>query len=321
MNRKTLLSTILAVFLVIMIGYLTYTTYYRGGGGKVVRVGLLPIEDALPFYIAEEEGLFEGEGLKVVLKQFSSAKERDAAFQAGELDVIITDPITSIIQVDRGLKLRIIALLLGEYPEDGVFYLLAPPNTNYDISGISEVAVSTNTIIEFVTDQLLKIKGLDPEGIVKKDVPKIPVRYQLLMEGRVRAATLPDPWGSLAIRNGARLLTSDLEVEKPISMSVLVARGEWLEDPKNREVAVELVRILNKALEKYKEDPEAYRSLIYEKLWIPEELKGEYVISWKGEITSYPRENFELVESWLLSKGLISKSISYEDVVENVVEK
>lgn len=321
MSRRLKISIIIIAAL-ILVGYLTYTAYYyREGEGRTVRVGLLPIEDALPFYIAEEEELFKAEGLTVVLKQFSSAKERDAAFQAGELDVIVTDPITSIIQVDKGLKLKIIALLLGEYPEDGVFYLLAPPNTNYDINSISEVAVSTNTIIEFVTDQLLKFKGLNPEDIVKKDVPKIPVRYQLLIEGKVEAATLPDPWGSLALKNGARLLASDLEVEKPITISVLVARGDWLKDPKNREAVGKLVKALNKALEKYKENPEAYRSLVEEKLWIPEELKGEYLVKWRGEITSYPRENFELVESWLLSKGLISKTIEYTDVVENVVEK
>ena len=62
-----------------------------------LRIGVLPVIDTLPLYVAESEGLFEREGINVELVEFSSAMERDAAFTAGSIDGYFGDLVNTLV--------------------------------------------------------------------------------------------------------------------------------------------------------------------------------------------------------------------------------
>ena len=68
-----------------------------GSTGGKLRVGLLPIVDVLPIYVADSEGLFKAQNLDVELSLFASALERDAALQAGQLDVELNDLVSAVL--------------------------------------------------------------------------------------------------------------------------------------------------------------------------------------------------------------------------------
>lgn len=278
----------------------------------VLRIGLLPIVDSIPFIVADVEGLYSKYGFNATLRFFGSARDRDAALTSGLIDVAVNDPITSLMLADRGVDIKIVSLLLGEHPSDGLFYLLAPPGSEVDVRSLKQIAVSKNTIIEFATWVMLERLGIDPRGVELIDIPSIPLRFQMLMEGRVEAAVLPDPWGSLALAKGARLLARDDMFEEPITMSVIIARSSTAGD---REVVLRLVSMLNEALELYKANPEKYRGVIEERVFVPEELRGKWLPEWRGRISVYPKSNFELVSSWLLLRGLIAGKPDYNALV------
>lgn len=67
-------------------------------------------------------------------------------------------------------------------------------------TAVRAVAISRNTIIDYVASKI--VKG-DVELV---DVPSIANRFQLLMKGKIDAAVLPEPWGSLALAKNATLL-------------------------------------------------------------------------------------------------------------------
>ncbi len=68
------------------------------------KMGLLPILDVLPFYVAEQAGYFEEEGLNIELIPVSSALERDQLMLAGEIDGMLNDLIsTGIFNQDEPL--------------------------------------------------------------------------------------------------------------------------------------------------------------------------------------------------------------------------
>jgi len=79
-NWKRLLSVSLLFLLTLLSPGCT------GNADEKMKIGLLPIVDALPFFVAEEKGYFQAEGLDVEFIQFASALERDGAVQAGEID-------------------------------------------------------------------------------------------------------------------------------------------------------------------------------------------------------------------------------------------
>ncbi len=66
-----------------------------------LKIGVLLIEDSVPFYIAEQEDFYAQENLEVELIPFLSALERDSALTAGAIDGAITDPVGAILS-DRG---------------------------------------------------------------------------------------------------------------------------------------------------------------------------------------------------------------------------
>lgn len=265
-----------------------------------IKVGLLPIVDALPFVVAEKENLFKAEGLDVELIYFGSARDRDSAIVAGQVDVAVHDPVGALMLIGNGVPIKIVGFVccLNETDSNVGFYYVRAPG----VRNIKTVAISKNTIIEYVASKI--VKG-DVEFV---DVPSIANRYQLLIEGKVDAAVLPDPWGTLAIMKNATLIARHRD------LVVLVASERLLNTPEGRRAVEKLVTALNKAVDLYNANPEKYRDILAEKLRLPAEFK-QHIIVWKAHIVKMPREIFDDATNWLVKKGLVKQAPRYEACV------
>ena len=82
-----------------------------------LKVGLLRIDDSFPFYVAEQEGLFEKHNVAVELQGFSNARDQSTALQGGELDALMTDTVVTALSIKGGADIRIVAFALGAEPE------------------------------------------------------------------------------------------------------------------------------------------------------------------------------------------------------------
>lgn len=92
-----------------------------------IKIGVLPIEDNLPFYVAEADQLFENAGLEVTLVPFASAQERDVAFQAGQIDAEVADLVAVALLKKSGAGVKVASIGLGANPQEGRFALLVSP--------------------------------------------------------------------------------------------------------------------------------------------------------------------------------------------------
>ena len=72
--------------------------------------------------------------------------------------------------------------------------------------------------MEYLADRMLVAEGLKPEEIAKIEVGQIPVRFEQLMNGNLKAAALPDPLAQGAIAGGARLIVDDTEIRRSVSV-------------------------------------------------------------------------------------------------------
>lgn len=279
-----------------------------------IKVGLLPIEDTFPIVIADEEGLFEKYGIEVEVIPFQSALERDAALQAGEIDACIADPLAVILLRNTGYDVRIVSLCLGAKPEEGVFAILAAPNSSIntikDLEG-KKIAISSNTIIEYVTDIMLKSKGV--RDVEKVEIKQIPLRMQALLAGQVDAATLPEPLASLAVFRGAKLIMSDAMMNKSISQTVIVFRGNFIDSKPDAVKA--FLKAYEEAVKEINANPEKYRQEFIEKARIPVDIAENYKMPTYPQPQPYPEEFYREVHEWAMEKGLLSKEIPYEEAV------
>jgi len=280
-----------------------------------ITIGIMPIEDTLPFFIAEEKRYFEDNNLDVELITFDSAHERDAAFQAGRIDAFIGDPVVAASLEDTGMDASIASIVLGAKPDEGRFAILASPKSsinNIEDLKEKEIAVSYNSIIEYFVDELLMSKGFKNSEIEKIEIPKIPIRLDMLLSGQVEAAALPDPLASLAELKGAKLIIDDTQ-EENLTQTVLIFNQKYLEN--NTENVCELLKAISRAVDDINAEPNSFKDLLVQKARLPEPIKDSY------EVNQFPKpqlpkeRDINRVLEWMRHKGLLENEISYEDLV------
>ncbi len=275
-----------------------------------VKIGILPDADSIPLIVAQEEGFLAEAGYDIQVVKFNNPIERDSALQAGQIDGAISDVLAAAIAVDNGFDVKITSLTTGRY------VLLGAPGsgiTDYqDLEGV-QIAISTNTIIEYVTDRLLKEKGFTDQEIAKIAIPKMPVRMQMLEAGKVKAACLPEPLASIAMLSGAVNIGSSEDLgEAPGIM--LFTRNAVKE--KSAEIKA-FYKAYNKAIPLINKNPDSYRELLVSKGGFPEAVKDTFKFPHYEEPELPQKETVDQVIEWVKEKELVDGNISYEDIVSD----
>lgn len=274
-----------------------------------LKIGLMPDTDSLPFVIAQEKGYFAEEGLKVELQQFKSAMDRDSALQSGNLDGAISDMLAVAFAKSGGFDVKVTSFTDGSYKL--VSGKEEAASSVQQLQG-KDVAVSRNTIIEYVTDQILHKAQMPEESINKVIIPQIPVRLEMLQNGKLAAATLPEPMASIAIHNGCHYVTGSDELG--INPGVVMLTGKSVKD-KSAEIQA-MYRAYNKAVKYLNSAPqEEAVALAVEKGGFPPVAKDAMKLPVYHE-AGLPKES-DVVDCihWLNQKELVKETYSYDDIV------
>jgi len=282
-----------------------------------VRIGVLPIVESLPFLVAQEKGIFHSSGLKVEIVSFASALERDSAIQSGAIHGAIHDIFGLSLLRSKDIPFTIVTNVTVPTSKKDLFVLLASPASG--IKGIeelrgNEIALSSHTIAEYVTDSLLSLKGLKIDEVKKMEVKKIPLRFQMLMEGKVKAATLPEPLASLAIFQGARKLGGDYGLKG--TQVVLVFQESFIRA--ESETMIRFGRVYGQAVRLINEDPQRWRELLVEKGRLPSPIKDVYTLNPFSDIQIPKPEEIQAVKTWMEGKGFETSKITHSSLVNDV---
>jgi NitT/TauT family transport system substrate-binding protein len=282
-----------------------------------VRFGTLPTEDALPFWVAESEGLFEHAGLTVSIETFDAAAERDTAMTAGSIDCMMGDLIATALLEKGGFPVSATTIMLGAKAGQGRFGIVTTPGSEAeslaDLAGVP-IGTSTGTIQEYVVDSLFAQAGIDEAGVVKEEVKKVPVRFELLMQGQLAAAALPEPLLSLAEFEGGTIVADDTQGEN-ITQTVLIADDEWLSTDEGTEAMTRLLAVWDEAVTIINGDPDAWRDTLVEKARLPEPIKETYAVNAYPEAQAPGVELVVPVVEWMRDVGLIEELVSYEELI------
>jgi len=292
-----------------------------GGCGQqepdTLRMALLPVLDVLPFHVAEQNGYFEEMGLQVELVPVKSAQERDTLMQAGEVDGMLTDLLSPIFFNQDEAQIMVVRTARRVYPDAPMFRILAVPGspvqTPIDLAGVP-IGISQNTVIEYLTDRMLEKSGLRPDQIASEEVSAIPVRFELLINGEIPAANLPDPLASGAIAAGAVPVIDDTSVPE-LSQSILTFSTSTLED--KPEAVRGFLRAWEMAVAELNANPEKYNALLVEVGRVPESIQGTFQMPPFPEASVPTPEQLADVVQWALDKGLVANDVPYERMVDD----
>jgi NitT/TauT family transport system substrate-binding protein len=302
----------LLIVLLIMIGLPPHLGAQKAKSATSLKVALLPILDTLPFHAAQAKGYFDRHGVSVTAVPVGSGLERDQLMQAGAIDGMLNEMATTANFNRERIQVQIIVSARKAYPHYPLFRLLSAPGsslaTPLDLKGIP-IGISKNTIIEYVTDRLLAAGGLAPDQIIKQSVPVIPERFQLLLQGQLKAATLPDPLAKSALEAGAGAVIDD-SAHPQYSVSVLSFSIQAL---KTKTAAVrQFLKAWNQAVEDINTDPESFRGLLLQKIRVPKNIQQTYRIP-PFPLREVPSaDQWADVMNWMVSKGLLKTPLPYK---------
>ena len=280
-----------------------------------LRLAMLPIIDALPFYVAQKDGLFAKNGVEVEFIPVSSAGERDQIIAAGQADGMINDLVSVTLYNRDAVQVQTVRFARVADANTAMYRVLAAKDsglkTPADLAGVP-IGMSQATIIDYVTSRLLEKEGLTPEQIQSVAVPKLPERMALLGSGELKAATLPEPFGSIATQAGAVIIVDDSKYPQ-YGNSVISFRKAVIDQ--NPQAVMAFLSAVEEAVTAINQNAETYRPLLGEYKLVPENVQASYPMP-AFPTASVPSEaQFADVVAWARARSLIDQDQAYSDAI------
>jgi NitT/TauT family transport system substrate-binding protein len=160
-----------------------------------VDVGVLPIIDDAPVYVALQHGLFDAHGLDVTAVPLNSGEQATKELLSGQLQFTFSNYVTTILAASAGAHLRVVA--------DGAQTL---PNTNdlmvargslirsvAQLRGKTIAVNAIGNIATMMTDATLRAYGVPADSVHYKVVP-FPAMAAALAAHSVDAAYVSEPF-------------------------------------------------------------------------------------------------------------------------------
>ncbi len=295
----------------------TQATQKTSGETVTLKMAVLPILDALPMYVAQQEGYFTARNVRVELIPAASAAERDQIIQSGQADGMINEIVSTLFYNRDQVQTQIVRFARIPSSASAVFRILASKQSGITtVDGLRgvEIGISEGTMIEYLTDRLLQAEGLKPDEIKTIAVPKIPDRMALISKGELKAAMLPDPLSSLAMQEGAVLVLDDTS-HSEYSHSTYSFRKAVIDS--HPEAVRAFLAAIEDAVRTINTDPGRWSSLLSEQNLVPAPLLSAYQVP-EFVTAGVPSESqWNDVMDWAKSKGLILKDVSYRDSVNS----
>lgn len=279
---------------------------------QTIKIGTLQTDDILPLWVAQAEGIAKAQGINLDIITFQSAQEQIAAMTAGEIDGMMTDMIVPMQLTAGGTPMKAITVMQGA-PAGIVAAKGANITQPAQLAGV-KTGASSATVIEYIYSRALKDAGVADNQIQIEEIKKLPVRFEMLSAGKIKAAGLPWTFYTLAVAQGATPVVDQAAASKYTS-TVLEMSQKFLDANASKGTVDKLLSIWNKGVEKINANPESYRDLLATKANLPEPLKKTYQVRTYPKAALPEQAQVEDASAWMVAKGYLKQPTTYNDFV------
>ncbi|MCX5804665.1 MAG: MetQ/NlpA family ABC transporter substrate-binding protein [Proteobacteria bacterium] len=311
----------IAIFIIVFVSIFTLISSLLNAGeskdsklSPVISFGTLPVLQALPIFVAAEKDFFKEQGLNVNLVRFNSAMEKDVALSAGQISGYFGDIMTPMVLNANKTPAKMIATIFNTSKTQRMFAIIASPkHSNKSISEIARegIAVSSNTILDYLMTKLLKSKSNQTDNVKQIEIKSIPIRLQMLLSGQIPAAMLPEPLVTLAEQKGCKVLIDDAGADA--SATVLVFNENFLAD--HPDVVKKFLAAVEKASQYTNKHRDEVRSIMNRECRVPDSLQKTFPIPEFRKLTMPDYNQVMDVYQWLRGKKIIKTEMTFKQMV------
>lgn len=269
--KKFLSLLLTAVFAIGVVGCGSESAPDSAGGETTeVTIGTTAWPTNMFFYLANEKGFFEQEGVNVNIQDFSSTTESTNAFVGGQIDFCTFASSETVAPFFQGGD---ISVILETDKSNGSEGLVAKS----DIKSVADLKGKSIATQLYSVDHMFLLTLLNDNGMTEDDVNIVDMSIQesgtAFIAGQCDAACIWDPYFSQAIDAGGTELFSSADNPDLIT-DVLVTSNKLCEE--NPEAVEAVVRAFFDAVEYWKENPDESNAFMGEKLGVSaDEFKSE----------------------------------------------
>jgi NitT/TauT family transport system substrate-binding protein len=223
----------------------------------------------LPVFVAESQGLFERNGLKITYLRLGSVDKATSAVRSGEADLAITPPEGAVSDYVAGGGLRVVGANSVRLPMS----LVARPEVT-DIAGLRGKRIGTSSLTEgtaIYTRVMLQRQGLAYPGDYDFVLCGVhTARWQALRNDEIDCAPQPAPWNFLAEREGYGRIGEVNEAIGEIVFAAIVGNANWI--ARNHDAVGRLIAALAEAHD-FVNDPanDATSLPVYQRITVPDD--------------------------------------------------
>jgi NitT/TauT family transport system substrate-binding protein len=290
------------------------------------QVAIMNAVHDLPVLVARDEGLFKDEGLDIEfvttpgmaqvttshLVKFDSVFDRplDSAYNDGGIDQyrmcewgIMKRAVEANNSGLRGRKIVALGASMSSFA-----IVVAGDSDVYEPEQLKDkaIAVTPNNGSHFTTLKMME-GFLTPEHVKTTQAGSMPKRLAAVREGRLAAASVMEPWISVAQKQGLRILIESHST-----------RSEAASDDLDTATLKAMFRAQARAVKLLEQDPTPYVHYFIAEtggMLEPHELQTWRLLHAPPQ--PYTRERFEDTYKWTVKWNMVVPGATYENTVDN----
>ncbi len=213
----------------------------KGTVPEGVNIGVMPTIDCLPIYIAYDRGWLDEAGISVNLVPFTAHMDIDTALVGKSLDGAFTELFrTEYITKRQGVKFYYASTTELQWS------LIANKDTRLtrlEQLGDKMIAMTRFSATDYLSDKALADVKTQA-NVYRVQINDLGVRYAMLTNNQMDTGWLPEPFFTMAVLNGQRVLKPAKQKDK---FGVLAFREKYSTKEENKEKITQLLKEYDRA--------------------------------------------------------------------------
>lgn len=279
-----------------------------------LHVALMPVQDCLPFYIAQQTGVYERLGLDVRIHTLQAQLDTDTAISNGHVHAAYSDLARAIMLQQDSVAVRAVAAFDGE-----LSLVTMRRGRIRQLNQLKEkmVAVARHSVTDYWSDRLTDSATIARSAIFRPQINDVRIRTDMLCNGTMDAAFLPEPYATEAVVRGNKENFSTRGLQP--RLTALLATTQVLADADRRRQLKLLLQGYEEVVKKADETPtmtDSLPTLLRELCQTPDSLArrvAQQLPAFKP-LASLKGSDAEAALEWLRRRGKVKKGYTIDSL-------